>query len=507
MFARTPTHRSLDAIEEALRALPSAAPLPWTRALRSLARALSQAAADADHAAPPVALMDALSAPPAGLPFRSGDDAADAVKGWREGRAVRANEPNRAAELWTRADAAWAERQTSSVDAEQSLRRVLLLAPNHGEAHARLARLYRERAEESGDDTHWRAMCAWHDVGAEERWLRGEVRLRVGTLPSGARAVLRRPNGDHLELGTTPAEAVVPPGEGTLELTHGELRLKVPVHFERGEERTDDPPYRLLARGTLPAGWSYVPAGSFIYGGDPDADYPLPRQRLTLPAFAIATHPVTMAEYTAFLNAVHARSPSEAAARAPRRVLRGGGAQPLMHPTSDADAPYPEPPDLVGRCPVVGVSFEDATAYAAWRSEVEGAPITLPTERQWEKAARGVDGRLFPWGDDFDASRCNMRHSRARPGLLPVGSVTDDVSPFGMHDAAGNVLELCAPGPDPVPAGGVPVRGGAWHSSPQACRVADRFGMGPRYVDPALGFRLAREVEPVEACSTSAPTS
>ena len=74
--------------------------------------------------------------------------------------------------------------------------------------HARLARLYRERAEESGDGTHWRAMCAWHDVGAEERWLRGEVRLRVGTLPSGARAVLRRPNGDSLELGTTPAEAI-----------------------------------------------------------------------------------------------------------------------------------------------------------------------------------------------------------------------------------------------------------------------------------------------------------
>lgn len=83
--------------------------------------------------------------------------------------------------------------------------------------------------------------------------------------------------------------------------------------------------------------------------------------------------------------------------------------------------------------PMLNVSWEDATAYADW------AGATLPTEAQWEKAARGTDGRVYPWGNDWDAAKC-VNKSR----LKPVGSVPADVSPYGCLDMAGNGWEWCS---------------------------------------------------------------
>ena len=81
-----------------------------------------------------------------------------------------------------------------------------------------------------------------------------------------------------------------------------------------------------------------------------------------------------------------------------------------------------------------GISHGDAVAFSAWRSLRDGVTYRLPSEREWEKAARGTDGRVFPWGDRFDPSLCHMRYTRpGRPRPAPVGFVATDESPYGVR--------------------------------------------------------------------------
>jgi formylglycine-generating enzyme required for sulfatase activity len=162
-----------------------------------------------------------------------------------------------------------------------------------------------------------------------------------------------------------------------------------------------------------------VPAGPFLMGSDPqhdpDAqDNELPQHTVTLATFAIGTYPVTVAELACFV-------PETQGAGLDMPEPRGWSHQ-LQHPDH----------------PVVEVSRIYAMAYTGWLSEVTGEVWRMPTEAEWEKAARGTDGRIFPWGDQEDDTRVNTDKAGS---MFPVGCYPSGASPYGAQDMIGNVWE------------------------------------------------------------------
>jgi formylglycine-generating enzyme required for sulfatase activity len=201
-----------------------------------------------------------------------------------------------------------------------------------------------------------------------------------------------------------------------------------------------------------------------------------PQHRLRLPPFAIADTPVT--------NALYAIYVADAGARPPL-IWRGA-----------------TPPDHLHDCPVTDVSWEDAQHFCRWLSNVMAAPYRLPTEAEWEYAARGSDRRRFPWGDEWDPNRANTRDGG--PGAVtPVGAYPSGISPWGCLDMAGNVWEwtssLDAPYPyrfddgreDPNAPGRRILRGGSFANPHGFARCACRFRLAPTVRNEFLGFRLA----------------
>ena len=146
------------------------------------------------------------------------------------------------------------------------------------------------------------------------------------------------------------------------------------------------------------------------------------------------------------------------------------------------------PADWNPSWPVVAVNIEDAIAYSAWLSSKLDRQCRLPTEEEWEKAARGVDGRAFPWGPAFDPTFAHMRRSRTgAPTLWPVGQYPVDCSVYGCMDMAGGVREWTA---SAFSEGQVVVRGGGWNDDMDELRCAGRRGLPPYFRSSSVGFRL-----------------
>jgi len=233
--------------------------------------------------------------------------------------------------------------------------------------------------------------------------------------------------------------------------------------------------------------WVVVPAGEF-WMGTREKDVPqfggnrqwyedeVPRRKVTLPDYRIARVPTTNAQYLLFVQATGHRSPKHWEENRPPKGKEGH--------------------------PVVRVSWHDAMAYCDWLSQVTGQRITLPSEAEWEKAARGDgDAREFPWGDTFDVTRCNSG-DLGLGDTTPVGIFLEGASPYGVLDLSGNVLEWTRSvyksypydprdGRENPEGGSARVgRGGAFHSNQRHVRCASRFRPAPNFVHGSVGFRV-----------------
>lgn len=396
-------------------------------------------------------------------------------------------------------------------EAEADFLRALGEVPDDREARSALASLYfarfgeAERARDFESQRYFRSLVGRYDDGVWARVLEGDGSLEIRADPEDVevRIAMLEVKDRRLvpvawrKLGYAPvARFDVPIGSYLLSFGRaGERDILRPVHVGR----TESVEVELSFRGEEEIGedFVYVPGGPAVLGGDPIAHGALERRIEQIESFAIARFPVTCDEYLAFLNALARED-----LRAARRHVPRARAQEGHYWSYDERRrafTYPEKTPggqvWIGGLPVNGVSMEDALAYAEWRRKLTGERLRLPTENEWEKAARGVDGRFFPWGDHFEPTFCKMKLSRnlPYPEPEPVGAFETDCSPYGVRDMAGGVREICVSDSDPDP---VPVmRGGCWHDTGLFCRVAFRHVTQPEFVNTGLGFRLAKDLD------------
>jgi len=209
-----------------------------------------------------------------------------------------------------------------------------------------------------------------------------------------------------------------------------------------------------------------IPEGAFIMGDDNGEPDERPVREVTLSAFRIDINEVTYGRYEGCISAGICRAPKN----------------------------FKKVEDKVRA--VVGVSWEDAVDFCGW------AKKRLPTEAEWEKAARGVKGRKYPWGDGIDCTRANYRECGIGRAIQ-VGSYPKSVSPYGINDMAGNAWEWVADYYDPKYYKTAPatdpkgpqkgkyrvVRGGSWARPMIGMRSADRAGFKPGTRAEDIGFR------------------
>ena len=233
---------------------------------------------------------------------------------------------------------------------------------------------------------------------------------------------------------------------------------------------------RRASTPTIASGGSLVsiPAGWFWMGADDDRRSNQPRHHVYLDAYAIQLTEVTRRDYDLFLSA--------------------SGYQPAGWQPTDLEQS--------GDLPVVGVLWKEANTYCHWLG------LRLPSEAEWEKAARGEDGRRYPWGDTWDPGLANTAESQLG-AVLPVGSFPQGASPYGILDLCGNAAEWVADGFDPDYYLAAPLlnpdgptlildhvlRGGSFASPPEQATTYFRDSSHSAQPNPRLGFRCARSTK------------
>jgi formylglycine-generating enzyme required for sulfatase activity len=234
-----------------------------------------------------------------------------------------------------------------------------------------------------------------------------------------------------------------------------------------------EPAVEIIGQDGAPA--LIIPAGNFMMGEDLES----PIREIYLDTFYIDKFEVTLSRYAKFLSAT------------------GGAKPPESWQQSDRESS--------GALPVVGVDWHDADAYCRWAGK------RLPTESEWEKAARGADGRRYPWGNEEPTpAHANFGKSAGAPytgGLAPVEGRPTGKSPYGVHDLAGNASEWVSDwfaaafvrgdvrnpkGPENGTA--KVIRGGGWYDPPERLNSSRRMHASPDTRAEDLGFRCAKDV-------------
>jgi len=283
--------------------------------------------------------------------------------------------------------------------------------------------------------------------------------------------------------------------------------LLIPLMSSCGKETTTKP-----KPPSPPPGMVSVPAGDFMMGSTPGNINELPVHAVHLDAFWIDKYEVTNAQFKQFMDAGGYTAQAFWSAAGWSARVSNGWTQPAHWNTGNYHS-GPAWPEF----PVVGVSWYEAEAYANFAGK------RLPTEAEWEKAARSTDQRTYPWGEGIDGSRANYSGSgdpyEGNEGVTtPVGfydgrlypspsfQTADSPSPYGAYDMAGNVLEWVVdwyqsdyysaspPSNPPGPVSGSyrVQRGGAWASRTSELRSACRHGSNPNGRNEYIGFRCAK---------------
>jgi formylglycine-generating enzyme required for sulfatase activity len=209
-------------------------------------------------------------------------------------------------------------------------------------------------------------------------------------------------------------------------------------------------------------------------GRDGGPDDESPAHEVDLPAYAIEMFEVTNAQFAAFVEDTGYVTDAEQGGSTGWQALAAGKEN---HPA-------------------VKVSWNDASAYCDW------AGRRLPAEAEWEKAARGPDGFLYPWGDDWNPENANVKEAGYR-GTTPVGIFANSASPYGVVDMAGNVWEWTADWYQPYPENSVPdefygekfrvLRGGGWFDEQDQVLATNRSSTSPEAANDDIGFRCASD--------------
>jgi len=380
---------------------------------------------------------------------------------------------------------------------------VVSIDSRHRAARTALAELYYTRvlaAEERGDregaKLYEHLVEQYHD-GRLEVELHGEAEVHIESDPPGAQVSLSRYEERGLflvetgteVLGSTPLVRKLPKGSYLSVLRRpGCVDVRYPFAVDRRPSLKISA--RLYPAGTIPPGFLQVAGGESIIGGERDELFSLPRSRQWIPEVFVGRFPVTLEDYCKFLNATRDASEGERDPADLEKLLPTFGS--ARYVVQDAEGQFRPLPQLDPRVPVASLRASSMSAYCAWLSTLLGRQVRLLTQEEWERSARGADGRLYPWGNGFDFALCKVGRSRlGKPQPELVGAFPTDRSPFAVRDLAGCIREVCA-GWLEEEEGYRPCHGGSWYNPYSLlCRCEARSRLRDDFETPTdVGFRV-----------------